>query len=197
MDIRVLRYFLTVAREESFSHAAEKLFLSQPTLSRQIKDMEEAVENGSQEAKEFIAFTKRQNEHNALVEKLLKIVAGCAIGVVAVAAVSALILVPRISALVSDANAITAQAKEMLPQAAQAVSDAQQVAQQLKDANPQQLLENLNGLSQQGQQALTESMEELKKAVDVLESIDIEALNEAVDNLGQAVSPLARLFGGR
>ena len=159
----------------------------------EIKDMEEAVENGSQEAKEFIAFTKRQNEHNALVEKLLKIVAGCAIGVVAVAAVSALILVPRISALVSDANAITAQAKEMLPQAAQAVSDAQQ----LKDANPQQLMENLNGLSQQGQQALTESMEELKKAVDVLESIDIEALNEAVDNLGRAVSPLARLFGGR
>ena len=36
-----------------------------------------------------------------------------------------------------------------------------------------------------------------KKAVDVLESIDIEALNEAVDNLGRAVSPLARLFGGR
>lgn len=81
--------------------------------------------------------------------------------------------------------------------AAQAVSDAQQVAQQLKDANTQQLLENLNGLSQQGQQALTESMEELKKAVDVLESIDIEALNEAVGNLGRAVSPLARLFGGR
>ena len=70
----------------------------------EIKDMEEAVENGSQEAKEFIAFTKRQAEHNALVEKLLKIVAGCAIGVVAVAAVSALILVPRVSALVSDAN---------------------------------------------------------------------------------------------
>ena len=88
----------------------------------EIKDMEEAVENGSQEAKEFIAFTKRQAEHNALVEKLLKIVAGCAIGVVAVAAVSALILVPRVSALVSDANAITAQAKEMMPQAAQAVS---------------------------------------------------------------------------
>ena len=43
MDIRVLRYFLTVAREESFSHAAEKLFLSQPTLSRQIKDMEEEL----------------------------------------------------------------------------------------------------------------------------------------------------------
>ena len=41
MDIRVLRYFLTVAREESFSKAAEVLYLSQPTLSRQIREMEE------------------------------------------------------------------------------------------------------------------------------------------------------------
>lgn len=40
MDIRVLRYFLTVAREESFSRAAQSLYLSQPTLSRQIRDME-------------------------------------------------------------------------------------------------------------------------------------------------------------
>ena len=43
MDIRVLRYFLTVAREESFSKAAEVLYLSQPTLSRQIREMEEEL----------------------------------------------------------------------------------------------------------------------------------------------------------
>ncbi len=43
MDIRVLNYFLVVAREESFSRAAEALYISQPTLSRQIRDMEEEL----------------------------------------------------------------------------------------------------------------------------------------------------------
>ncbi|MCD7735926.1 MAG: LysR family transcriptional regulator [Lachnospiraceae bacterium] len=41
MDLRVLRYFLTVVREESISGAAEALHLTQPTLSRQLKDLEE------------------------------------------------------------------------------------------------------------------------------------------------------------
>nr|WP_263480370.1 LysR family transcriptional regulator [Bacillus thuringiensis] len=40
VEIRVLRYFISVANEESISAAAKQLHLSQPTLSRQLKDLE-------------------------------------------------------------------------------------------------------------------------------------------------------------
>ena len=43
MDIRVLRYFLAVVREESISGAAEFLHLTQPTLSRQLMDLEDEL----------------------------------------------------------------------------------------------------------------------------------------------------------
>lgn len=43
MEFRVLQYFLAVAREESISGAADVLHLSQPTLSRQLKDLEEEL----------------------------------------------------------------------------------------------------------------------------------------------------------
>lgn len=43
MDIRVLQYFLAVAREESITKAAEALRMTQPPLSRQMKELEEEV----------------------------------------------------------------------------------------------------------------------------------------------------------
>ncbi len=43
MELRVLRYFISIAEEGSISKAAEKLMITQPTLSRQLKDLEQEL----------------------------------------------------------------------------------------------------------------------------------------------------------
>lgn len=43
MELRVLRYFITITEEGSISKAAEKLMITQPTLSRQLKDLEQEL----------------------------------------------------------------------------------------------------------------------------------------------------------
>ena len=43
MEIRVLRYFLAIAREENMTRAAEQLHVSQPSLSKEMKKLEEEL----------------------------------------------------------------------------------------------------------------------------------------------------------
>lgn len=43
MDIRILEYYLMVAREESITRAAGLLHVTQPTLSRQLMQLEEEL----------------------------------------------------------------------------------------------------------------------------------------------------------
>ena len=47
MEIRVLRYFLAVAREGSITKAANYLHLTQPTLSRQLQDLERKLKKST------------------------------------------------------------------------------------------------------------------------------------------------------
>jgi DNA-binding transcriptional LysR family regulator len=43
MEIRTLRYFLAVAREENMTRAAENLHVTQPTLSRALRALEDEL----------------------------------------------------------------------------------------------------------------------------------------------------------
>ena len=77
MDVRVLRYFLAVAQEESISGAAEYLHLTQPTLSRQLMDLEQELGKkllirGSRRVtltEDGLLLRKRAGEIVALVDK--------------------------------------------------------------------------------------------------------------------------------
>ncbi len=43
MEIKNLRYFLAVAREENMSHAAQMLHVTQPTLSKALRALEDEL----------------------------------------------------------------------------------------------------------------------------------------------------------
>lgn len=80
MDIRTLEYFLVIAREESITAAAGILHVSQPALSRQIKELERELEKkliiresrGISLTEDGLLLKKRAEEMVALMEKTKK-----------------------------------------------------------------------------------------------------------------------------
>lgn len=77
----------------------------------------------------------------------------------------------RVDALVEQTNAMVAQANESLDNIDRMVSD-------------------VNGL-------VESNTASLEQALEGIAGIDIGALNDAIQKLGDTVAPLARLFGGR
>ena len=77
MEIRVLKYFLTVVREEGINRAAEVLHITQPTLSRQLSGLEEEIgvklfERGARKitlTREGMLLRRRAEEILSLVQK--------------------------------------------------------------------------------------------------------------------------------
>lgn len=66
MDIRILKYFLMVAREENITHASKQLHISQPSLSKQLMELEQEI------GKQLFIRTKRKitlTEEGKLLKK--------------------------------------------------------------------------------------------------------------------------------
>ena len=80
MELRVLRYFLALAREESIGKASEALNITQPTLSRQLSDLEKTVgkklfHRGSRKislTEDGILLRKRAQEIVSLADKTVE-----------------------------------------------------------------------------------------------------------------------------
>ena len=80
MELRTLRYFLAAAQEENITRAADILHVTQPTLSRQIMDLERELgvtlmlrgKNGLKLTDDGILFRQRAQEIVELVDRLEK-----------------------------------------------------------------------------------------------------------------------------
>ncbi|MDY2983714.1 MAG: LysR family transcriptional regulator [Synergistes jonesii] len=85
MDFKELNYVVTIADEQSFSKAAEKLFISQPSLSQYIKRLENSLGlklfkrstvpiEATNEGKEYIEYARRililQNEMSIVLKEV-------------------------------------------------------------------------------------------------------------------------------
>lgn len=77
MEIRLLQYFLAVAREENITRAAESLHISQPSLSKQLRELEQEVgkpllirgKRKTSLTEDGVLLRKRAEEILSLVEK--------------------------------------------------------------------------------------------------------------------------------
>lgn len=71
MELRELKYFLAVAREQSISKAAEALFVTQPNLSRQMQNLEKEIGQQLLFAVQEKSRSRKQDNYFASVRKKL------------------------------------------------------------------------------------------------------------------------------
>lgn len=159
--------------------------------------VEAAPTSNGPDSLDLLSLMMEQRVHNQKMHRLMKITAGCMIGILAVVVLVAALILPRVIGILSDAQQIIALVQEMVGQAEEVLTDTQEIVAQVKEADPKKVMDSVNSLAQEGEKALQECTQQVKRAVDILDRMDIDSLNTAVDNLGKAIAPLAKFFGGK
>lgn len=150
-----------------------------------------------EESQSLTTLLMEQRAHNKKMQQLMKITAGCMLGILAVAVLAAALILPKAMGILSGADAVIAQVQEIAGQAEEVMADAKDVVAQIKAGDPKTVMDQVKSLATEGETAMQDCVEQVKRAVDILDKMDIDSLNTAVDNLGKAIAPLAKLFGGK
>ena len=148
---------------------------------------EEAREASPQERtvqllEELCQNSRRQEESLRAQLRMTRLCAGFLGGALALMVLAACILLPRVSSL--------------FVQAQQTMDNLQTVTQDLSQIDFQRTAEGINDLIAQSGSTMETALEEVQKALSVIEGMDVEGLNAAISDLQRAIRPLADLFGG-
>lgn len=172
--------------------------ITEKTVEKDVSIQPEAASpNANPDSMDVLSLVMEQRVHNQKMQRLMKITAGCMICILAVLVLAAALVLPRVIGILSDAQQITAQVQEISEQAEAVLTDTREIVAQVKEADPKKVMDSVNSLAKEGEKALQECTEQVTRAVDILDRMDIDSLNTAVDNLGKAISPLAKFFGGK
>ena len=100
--------------------------------------------------------------------------------------VCTVVLTLSITGAVKQVLTIAQPLQQMADQAGTVLANLDNVAQELADADLGSMVENVNTLTSDSQTAVTEAIEKL-------DTIDIETLNKAIQDLADVVEPLAKV----
>ena len=126
----------------------------------------------------------KQQLKMAKLQCILSTAAAVCCGLVLIAAIS---LVPRFLSLVETTETLAARANTVL-------ADLETVTSDLAEADLEEMVGNVNGLVDQSREGVAVAKEGVELAVDKINAIDIDTLNQAIKDFSDVVEPLAKFF---
>ena len=99
-------------------------------------------------------------------------------------------LLPRLNIILQDVNTLMLQASSI-------AGDLETLTKEILDADIGGILSNASQLVKNTDAGVQQSLVELQQALEKLNSLDFDGLNQSIADLQAIVEPLSKLFGGR